>query len=227
MRKGLKGQRGVKRPVRVVCVLFVFSVLSPLFAQPGYTTHAGNVIAGWPVKLTQTQVTLGHGGVIDPALPSASGVGPNTLGHGGVIDPALPSASGVGSNTLGHGGVIDPALPSASGVGSNTLGRAGSTIPPRGETYPLSIFPESEQRRIAADFGTPRVPLAVKRAIAGAEKAMARSRKRAEKGLCTKEESEAFCAKSAAALKAYLDKQVESGTITPAERRGLERSQKI
>ena len=206
MRKGLKGQRGVKRPVRVVCVLFVFSVLSPLFAQPGYTNHAGNVIAGWPVKLTQTQVTLGHGGVIDPALPSASGVGPNTLGHGGVIDPALPSASG---------------------VGSNTLGRAGSTIPPRGETYPLSIFPESEQRRIAADFGTPRVPLAVKRAIAGAEKAMARSRKRAEKGLCTKEESEAFCAKSAAALKAYLDKQVESGTITPAERRGLERSQKI
>ena len=50
---------------------------------------------------------------------------------------------------------------------------------------------------------------------------MARSRKRAEKGLCTKEESEAFCAKSQAALKGYLDKQVESGAITPAERKAI------
>ena len=88
---------------------------------------------------------------------------------------------------------------------------------------PLSIFPESEQRRIAADAGQPRVPVAVKRAIAGAEKAMARSRKRAEKGLCTKEESEAFCAKSETALRSYLDKQVESGAITPAERKALRR----
>lgn len=86
---------------------------------------------------------------------------------------------------------------------------------------PLSIFPEMEQRRIAADFGEPRVPLAVKRAIVGAEKAMARSRKRAEKGLCTKEESDAFCEKSESALKSYLDKQVESGTITPGERKAL------
>ena len=87
--------------------------------------------------------------------------------------------------------------------------------------YPLSIFLESEQRRIAADFGEPRVPSAVKRAVAGAEKAMERSRKRAEKGLCSKEESDAFCAKSAAALKSYLDRQVESGAITPAERKAL------
>ena len=72
-------------------------------------------------------------------------------------------------------------------------------------TYPLSIFPESEQRRIAADFGEPRVPVAVKRAITGAEKAMALSRKRAEKRLCTKEESEAFCEKSAAALRNYVE----------------------
>ena len=86
---------------------------------------------------------------------------------------------------------------------------------------PLSIFPESERRRIAADFGEPRVPVAVRRAIAGAEKAMARSRKRAEKGLCSKEESDAFCAKSEAALKSYLDKQVKEGVITPAERKAL------
>ena len=98
-------------------------------------------------------------------------------------------------------------------------------------TYPLSIFPESEQRRIAADFllrqgsggqvGLLRIPDAVKRAITGAEKAMARSRKRAEKGLCTKEESDDFCAKSAAALKSYLDKQVKEGVITPAERKAI------
>ena len=87
----------------------------------------------------------------------------------------------------------------------------------------MSIFPESEQRRIAADFGEPRLPVEVKRAIAGAEMAMARSRKRAEKGLCTREESEAFCAKSSAALRTYLDKQVESGTITPAERKAIGR----
>ena len=88
---------------------------------------------------------------------------------------------------------------------------------------PLSIFPESEQWRIASDAGQPRIPVAVKRAIAGAEKAMARSRKRAEKGLCTQEESDAFCEKSASALRSYLDRQVESGVITPAERKALGR----
>ena len=161
-------------------------------AEGGYTNHAGNVVAGWPVKLTATQVTLA-----ERATPTAR------WGH-----RALPPAT--------------DQLPTA--------------------TYPLSIFPEPEQRRIAADFGQPRVPVAVRRAIAGAEKAMARSRKRAEavrraiagaekamarsrkraeKGLCTKEESEAFCAKSEAALKSYLDKQVKEGVITPAERKAL------
>ena len=88
-------------------------------------------------------------------------------------------------------------------------------------TLPLSIFPESEQRRLAADFGTPRVPVVVRQAVVGAEKAMARSRKRAELGLCTKEESVTFCAKSEAALRTYLDAQLQSGTITPAERQAL------
>ena len=95
---------------------------------------------------------------------------------------------------------------------------------------PLSIFPESERRRIAADYVLEHpeagivalhVPIGVKRAISGAEKAMARSRKRAEKGLCTKEESDDFCAKSEAALRNYLDKQVKEGVITPAERKAL------
>jgi len=52
---------------------------------------------------------------------------------------------------------------------------------------------------------------------------MARSRKRAEKGLCTQEESDAFCEKSASALRSYLDKQVKEGVITPAERKALRR----
>ena len=95
---------------------------------------------------------------------------------------------------------------------------------------PLSIFPADEQRRIAADFvprqdggqaSQLRIPPAVKRALEGAAKGLARARKRAEKGLCTKEESDAFCEKSEAALRSYLDKQVESGAITTAERKAL------
>ena len=144
-------------------------------AEPGYTNHAGNVVSGWPIKLTATHVVLSDGG------------SPGRLG--GTPRPTANSQLTTPNSQL--------------------------------TTYPLSIFPESERRRIAADFGQPRVPVAVKRAIAGAEKAMARSRKRAEKGLCTKEESEAFCAKSEAALKSYLDKQVKEGVITPAERKAL------
>ena len=160
--------------VSTIILLYAFSA----FAEGGYTNHAGNVVAGWPVKLTQKEVTL---------------------------------VEGVATN----------------GCQLTTNGSSLSTT----NAYPLSIFPESEQRRIAADFllrqgsggqvGLLRVPVAVKRAITGAEKAMARSRKRAEKGLCTKEESEAFCAKSAAALRNYLDKQVKDGVITPAERKAI------
>ena len=150
--------------VPTIILLCAFSA----FAEGGYTNHAGNVVAGWPVKLTQKEVTL---------------------------------VEGVATN----------------GCQLTTNGSSPSTT----NAYPLSIFPESEQRRIAADFGQPRVPVAVKRAITGAEKAMARSRKRAEKGLCTKEESDEFCAKSAAALRSYLDKQVKEGVITPAERKAI------
>ena len=117
-----------------------------------------------------------------------------------------------------HAGNVALGVVIALDARTATISNAAETV-----KLPLSIFPESEQRRIAADFGQPRVPAAVKRAIVGAEKAMARSRKRAEKGLCTKEESDAFCAKSAAALKSYLDKQVEEGVITPAERKALGR----
>ncbi len=126
-----------------------------------------------------------------------------------------------------HAGNVASGVVVALDARTATISNAAETV-----KLPLSIFPESEQRRIAADFvlrqgggqaNLLRVPVAVKRAIAGAEKAMARSRKRAEKGLCSKEESEAFCAKSESALKSYLDKQVKEGTITSAERKALGR----
>ena len=126
-----------------------------------------------------------------------------------------------------HAGNVALGVVIALDARTATISNAMETV-----KLPLSIFPESEQRRIAADFvlrqggghvDQLRVPVAVKRAVAGAEKAMARSRKRAEKGLCTKEESDAFCEKSESALKSYLDKQVKEGTITPAERKALGR----
>ena len=41
---------------------FSFLALSAIAgAQPGYTNHAGNVVAGWPVKLTQKEVSLVEG----------------------------------------------------------------------------------------------------------------------------------------------------------------------
>ena len=179
----MKGEKSIPRRLqRVARRAFILPVVSiSLFAasalaEGGYTNHAGNVVAGWPVKLTQKEVTLTEGVATNDCRLTTN-------------DCRLTTA------------------------------------------YPLSIFPESEQRRIAADFllrqgsggqvGLLRVPVAVKRAITGAEKAMARSRKRAEKGLCTKEESDEFCAKTAAALKSYLDKQVQDGVITPAERKAL------
>ena len=160
----------------MVVILF-WAFVAGAEAEPfnSYTNHAGNAISGWPVKLTQKEVTLA-----DSKSVNASTNQP---------------------------------------FNSSSL-----------TTYPLSIFPDSEQRRIAADFvilqgggqvELLRIPVAVKRAVSGAEKAMARSRRRAEKGLCTKDESETFCSKSAAALRSYLDKQVKEGVITPAERKAL------
>ena len=160
----------VARRASILSVSSLSIVAASAAAEGGYTNHAGNVVAGWPVKLTQKEVTLAEGVTTNDCRLTTNGSSPSTT-----------------------------------------------------NAYPLSIFPESEQRRIAADFGQPRVPVAMKRAISGADKAMARSRKRAEKGLCTKEESDAFCEKSEAALKSYLDKQVKEGTITPAERKALGR----
>ena len=172
------------------CAICVLLTALSVHAENAYTNHAGNAVAGWPVKLTATHVTLSEGG------------SPGRLG-------GTPRPTGAHQ-------------PPTTNHQLSTINYQLSTINYQlSTTYPLSIFPESERRRIAADFGQPRVPVAVKRAITGAEKAMARSRKRAEKGLCTKEESDAFCEKSEAALRTYLDKQVKEGVITPAERKAI------
>ena len=168
-----------------------------------------------------------------PTLHSAP-VQQGYTNHAGNVIAGFPTALTPTQVTLseeGRGKSLEGGGKSEEVSPDSSLPAPRSTLPaprsslysPRSSLYPLSIFPESEQRRIAADFGEPRLPVEVKRAIAGAEKAMARSRKRAEKGLCTKEECEAFCAKSQAALKGYLDKQVESGVITPAERKAVGR----
>ena len=161
----------------IVVLFFAFVAGAESAPFNSYTNHAGNVVAGCPVGLTATHVTLSE-----------------------------RANTNICALTASHSALTT--------------------------TYPLSIFPKSEQRRIAADFvllqgggqvGLLRIPVAVKRAISGAEKAMARSRMRAEKGLCTKEESEAFCEKTSAALKGYLDKQVKKGVITTDERKALGR----
>ncbi len=80
-------------------------ILAALIIE-GYTNHAGNVVKGWPVKFTPTQVVL--------------------------VERTL--------STTNH---QPPAI--------NYL---------RTTSYSLLIFPESDQRRIAAGFGEPRVPVA-------------------------------------------------------------------
>lgn len=122
-------------------------------APTAYTNLAGNVIAGMPVALTATTVTL-----------------------------------------------------DASAAGGN-----------RAETLPLSIFPDSERRRLAADFGEPRVPVDIAKAVEGAKQAIRRSQKRAAAGLCSPEEAERNIASTQTALAHYLERALAAGRITPAE----------
>lgn len=97
-------------------------------------------------------------------------------------------------------------------------------------TVPLSIFPETERRRLAADYVLTHpeagvsallVPEEVRRAVDANAKAIRRSRLRAEKGLCTQEESDFFCASARAALDAWLDEKEKAGVLLPSERNAL------
>ena len=138
----------------------------------------------------------------------------------------MPVLSALAENAYtNHAGYPIPGLPVALDARTVTLSNATESL-----TVPLSIFPEEERRRIAADYvaltpdASPAallVPEPVRQAIAAGEKAIRRSRLRAEKGLCTQEESDAFCAQTSAALQTYLDAQLDAGTILPAERQAL------
>jgi hypothetical protein len=97
-------------------------------------------------------------------------------------------------------------------------------------SVPLSIFPEAERRRLAADYVLAHpeagvsallVPEEIRRAVDANAKAIRRSRLRAEKGLCTQEESDSFCSSARAALDAWLDEKEKAGVLLPAERRAL------
>ena len=95
-------------------------------------------------------------------------------------------------------------------------------------SYPLSIFPASEQRRIAADYATLscdksalKLPPDIRHAIEGAKKSMTRSRKRAAAGLCTEAESRDFIEKTRSSLTHYLDSQLDDGRLTPSEHKLL------
>ena len=97
-------------------------------------------------------------------------------------------------------------------------------------SVPLSIFPETERRRLAADYVLAHpeagasallIPEEVRRAVDANAKAIRRSRLRAEKGLCTQEESDSFCSSARAALDAWLDEKEKAGVLLPSERNAL------
>lgn len=130
-----------------------------------------------------------------------------------------------------HAGVAVCGIPVDVDLKSVTLAEnvvtnaAGAVVPSGTVQFPLSIFPDSEKRRIVADFaartgdiGKLRIPKEVRIALEANDKAIRRSLKRAEKGLCTEKESKEFVERTRAARKAYLDKAVEDGLITPSER---------
>lgn len=85
-------------------------------------------------------------------------------------------------------------------------------------SLPMSIFPECERRRLAADFGSLIfIPKEVRDVVEGGRKAITRSMRRAELGLCTREEAESFVGKSRAKMEDYLKGKADSGEIMSKE----------
>ncbi len=162
------------------------------------------------------------------ALIPASAAANAYTNHAGHAVSGVPVALDKRSVTLADD--PPPAPPDvavSAGTAADVVGEDGAedstSREPRTTVYPLSIFPESERRRIAADFGEPLLPEDVKRAVEASERARRRSVARAAKGLCTQEESDAFCRRNAEALAAYLEKEVAAGRITSAEADALHR----
>ena len=87
----------------------------------------------------------------------------------------------------------------------------------------MSIFPPSERRRIAADFGEPILPRKVANAEAGVRREVRRALKRGEKGLIGKDEAEKNASDLRAAFGMYLDASARDGVITETEKRAVMR----
>ena len=148
----------------------------------GYTNHAGNVIAGWPVALTKTHVALS-------------------------LELRAKSLE----------------LRAWSEEGGGMSEESSSLQTPRSTLYPLSIFPQGERRRIAADFGEPILPRKVANAEAGVQREVRRALKRGEKGLIGKDEAEKNASDLRAAFGMYLDASTRDGVITESEKRAVMR----
>ena len=140
----------------------------------------------------------------------------------GIFLASSASAENVYTN---HAGYAVSGLPVAIDGCTATLSNGTEVV-----TVPLSVFPETERRRLAADYATAHpgtgtaallVPDDVRKAVDAGEKAIRRSRLRAAKGLCSQEESDAFCAETSAALDAWLDGKEKSGAVLPCERRAI------
>lgn len=124
-----------------------------------------------------------------------------------------------------HAGHAVCGFPSALSRRNVTVSNGAETV-----TLPLSVFPEFERRRIAADYvlvhpGAGRsallVPSGIRKAVDAHDKAVRRARLRAEKGFCTKEESDDFRARTSDALGRWLDAKVKNGELLQSERRAL------
>ncbi len=138
---------------------------------------------------------------------------------------AAPAARAEAGSYTNHAGYAVSGVVVALDATTTTISNETESV-----SVPLSIFPETERRRIAADYvlGHPGagvaallVPDEVRRAVDANALAIRRSRLRAEKGLCTQEESDDFCARSRAALDAWLDEKEKAGAILPSERAAL------
>ena len=138
---------------------------------------------------------------------------------------ASPAALAEAGSYTNHAGYAVSGVVIALDATTTTISNETESV-----SVPLSIFPETERRRLAADYVLAHpsagvsallVPEDVRRAVDANARATRRSRLRAEKGLCTQEESDAFCASARTALDAWLDEKEKAGVLLPAERRAL------
>ena len=111
-----------------------------------------------------------------------------------------PSARAQSAYT-NHAGYAVSGFPVALDARTVTLSNDTETL-----TLPLSIFPDEERRRIAADFGTPVLPTRLQRAVDACERSCERAQRRAALGLCSQAEADDYCVRARAALDAALSR---------------------